>query len=66
MKTQGLFVLQKDMSEINYQKKEQDVDGLIEQIDKVEESEYPIHFEDEPLHDDKKHKVLSLLVSTII
>lgn len=31
-----------------------------EGIDKVEESEIPIRFADEPLRDDKKHKVLSL------
>ena len=38
------------------------IDGncIEERIEKVEESEIPIHFEDEPLKENKKYKVLSL------
>ena len=45
-----------DMSENLY------IDGncIEERIEKVEESEIPIHFEDEPLKENKKYKVLSL------
>ena len=48
------------MSETLYNDKDLNSFSVDEQIDKVEESEIPIHFDDEPLHKDKKLRLLSL------
>ena len=48
------------MSETLYNDKELISFSVDEQIDKVEESVIPIPFDDEPLHKDKKLRLLSL------
>jgi len=48
------------MSETLYNDKELNTISVEEQIDKVEESVIPIPFNDEPLHKDKKLRLLSL------
>lgn len=48
------------MSETLYNDKGLHSFSVDNQIDKVEESEIPIHFDDEPLHEDKKLRLLSL------
>ena len=48
------------MSETLYNDKELNTFSVEEQIDKVEESVIPIPFNDEPLHKDKKLRLLSL------
>jgi DNA (cytosine-5)-methyltransferase 1 len=48
------------MSEVLLYNKEQSHEGLDGQPDKVEESEIPIHFDDEPLQKEKRYRVLSL------
>ena len=48
------------MSETLYNDKGLHSFSVDDQIDKVEESEIPIHFDDEPLHEDKKLRLLSL------
>lgn len=56
----GAFCAMNDMSENLYNNEKQVITNWEKEVDKVEDSEIPIHFDDEPLHENKKYKVLSL------
>ena len=54
------IALKGDMRDAIYSNQELDNASSDEILDKAEESEIPIRFDDEPLKDDKKYRVLSL------
>lgn len=60
LKAQGLFAPWNDMSENLHNNEKQVLVNWENEVDKVEDSVIPIHFDDEPLQDNKKYKVLSL------
>lgn len=60
LKAQGLFAPWNDMSENLHNNEKQVLVNWENEVDKVEDSLIPIHFDDEPLQDNKKYKVLSL------
>ncbi len=60
LKAQGLFAPWNDMSENLHNNEKQVLVNWEKEVDKVEDSVIPIHFDDEPLQDNKKYKVLSL------
>ena len=60
LKAQGLFAPWNDMSEKLHNNEKQVLVNWENEVDKVEDSIIPIHFDDEPLQNNKKYKVLSL------